>query len=187
MLTMPATRRGPCSAACSRCGRAARVVESRPWILLASMRSHSPVSAPTTEPRSIRPALLTRVPNPPKRSTVCWTAPSAWVRSVMSASTTSAAPAAWSISAARRPDGPGGRERRTRGSPAADRRRRARRLGSAPGTGRSEPREGRRARGAFLVQCQSARTPRGRPPSWSAKGAPSPRRGEAGRGHPMYE
>src|SRR5215211_4227596 len=59
------------------------------------------VSAPTTGPRSIRPALLTRVSNPPNRSTVCWTAASAWVRSVMSASTTSAVPPAWSISAAR--------------------------------------------------------------------------------------
>src|SRR5215207_9162908 len=52
-------------------------------------------------PSSIRPALVTRVSNRPNRATVCWTAASAWVRSVMSASTTSAVPPAWSISAAR--------------------------------------------------------------------------------------
>src|SRR6266700_3897665 len=65
------------------------------------MRSHSSASAPTTGPRSIRPASLTRVSNRPNRSTACWTAASAWVRSVMSASTASAVPPALSIWAAR--------------------------------------------------------------------------------------
>src|SRR6266566_2681136 len=65
------------------------------------MRSHSSASAPATGPRSIRPALLTRVSNRPNRPAACCTAASAWVRSVMSASTASAVPPALPISATR--------------------------------------------------------------------------------------
>lgn len=65
------------------------------------MRSHSSGSAPATGPRSIRPALLTSVSRRPNRSTACRTAASAWMRSVMSASTASAVPRTLSISAAR--------------------------------------------------------------------------------------
>ena len=39
MLTMSATHPGPSSAACSKCGRPARVVHSSPWTLTAIMRS----------------------------------------------------------------------------------------------------------------------------------------------------
>src|SRR5690348_9338831 len=38
-------------------------------------------------PRSIRPTLLTRMSSRPNRPAACWTAASAWARSVMSAST----------------------------------------------------------------------------------------------------
>ena len=98
---MSATRRGPCAAAFSRCGKAARVVESMPLTLTSIIRSQSSASAPTTGPRSISPALLTRVSSRPNRATACCTAPSACVRSVMSAATTSELPPASSISVAR--------------------------------------------------------------------------------------
>src|SRR4249919_1621823 len=96
MLTMSATRRGLSSAARNKCGRAAWVTDSIPWMLTPIIRFQSSRSAPTTGPSSIRPALLTRVSSRPKCSTVCLTAVSACAGSVMSASTTSAVPpASW--------------------------------------------------------------------------------------------
>ena len=64
------------------------------------MRSHSSTGASTTGPRSITPALLTRMSSRPWLATVCATAASAAARSVTSASITDAlAPPAPSSSA----------------------------------------------------------------------------------------
>src|SRR5687768_7358292 len=65
------------------------------------MRSHWSTSAPGTGPRSMRPALLTRMSSRPKRSTVACTAAVAFALSMMSLAMASAVPPACSISETR--------------------------------------------------------------------------------------